>query len=135
MATDDEILQELREQTKWLRLLGFQALKPVLQQALSSDKHKAVYEYSDGRNSVRDVAALAGVSAGWVSKLWPEWIALGICTESPTKQGRAQHLTPLSRLGIDVPTAPATNGATVAPGKTKGRGNTKAPAHEAEAQP
>jgi len=33
----DPVLQELREQTKWLRLLGFQALKPVLKETLKTD--------------------------------------------------------------------------------------------------
>jgi hypothetical protein len=77
LATDDEILRELREQTKWLRLLGFEALRPVLQQTLTTTKHRAVYEYSDGNRSSRDVAALAGVSQAWVALEWADWIAAG----------------------------------------------------------
>ena len=73
MVTDsgDQVLRELREQTKWLRLLGLQALKPILEGALN-DKQKLVYEYSDGARPTREVARLAGVSLGTVSRLWGE---------------------------------------------------------------
>lgn len=105
MARDDDILQELREQTKWLRLLGYTALKPMLQDALKNDKHKLVYEFSNGARTSREVAALAGVGPGTVSKLWTDWLAMGICTESPQQAGRKQHLAPLSQLGIELPTS------------------------------
>lgn len=103
MSIEGDLLDELREQTKWLRLLGFQALRPLLQTSLRDDRQKSVYEYSDGKRSSREVAALAGVSPALVGKLWPEWIASGLCTESPARPGRAQHLAPLWRLGIEVP--------------------------------
>lgn len=60
-SADDLILSELREQTKWLRLMGFQGLRPLLQQWLRTDKHRAVFEHSDGQRSSREVAKLAGV--------------------------------------------------------------------------
>ena len=110
-SENDEILQELREQTKWLRLLGFQALKPALLAVLQSDKQRGVYEHSDGKRTVREVAALAGVGPATVSRLWNEWLAAGLCTESPQRPGRAQHLAPLSRLGIELTASPALNGA------------------------
>lgn len=106
MATEDDLLVELREQTKWLRLLGLQALRPLLVEVLSSDKHKLAYELSDGTRTVRDIGKLAGMGPGTVSILWREWMAVGICTESRLRAGRAQHVTPLSRLGIAVPGLP-----------------------------
>jgi hypothetical protein len=112
MSTDEAMLEELREQTKWLRLLGLQALRPLLVEVLSSDRHKLAYELSDGSRTVRDIGKLAGIGPGTVSTLWREWIAVGICTESPQRAGRAQHVTPLSRLGIAVPGVP--KGASVA---------------------
>lgn len=112
MATDDNILAELREQTKWLRLLGLQALRPLLVEVLSSDKQKLAYELSDGSRTVRDIGKLAGMGPGTVSVLCREWMAVGICTESRQRAGRAQHVTPLSRLGIAVAGLP--KGATVA---------------------
>jgi hypothetical protein len=95
------ILMELREQTKWLRLAGFQVLRSELNRLLRTDKQRAVYELSDGHRTVREVARLAGVGVGSVSRLWSLWIAAGVCSESPSAPGRAQHLAPLSQLGPD----------------------------------
>ena len=106
VAPDDAVVELLREQTKWLRLLGLQALRPLLVEILSSDKHKLAYELSDGSRTVREVGKLAGLSPGTVSVLWREWMAAGICTEAPQRAGRAQHVTPLSRLGIAIPGLP-----------------------------
>lgn len=103
MSTDEAIVEQLREQTKWLRVLGLQALRPLLVEILLSDKQKLVYELSDGSRTVREVGKLAGVGAGTVSVLWREWMAVGICTESSQRAGRAQHVTPMSRLGMMVP--------------------------------
>lgn len=100
-AERDLILAELREQTKWLRLAGFQLLRSELSHLLRTDKQRAVYELSDGQRTVRDVAKLAGVGVGSVSRLWSVWIAAGVCTESQLASGRAQHLAPLSQLGLD----------------------------------
>jgi hypothetical protein len=100
---EDGILGELREQTKWLRLLGFQALKTALEQMLRNDKQRLAYEYTDGKRTSREVAALAGIGAGTVSALWNEWIALGVATESANRPGRAEHLASLSQLGIELP--------------------------------
>jgi hypothetical protein len=107
MAADDDgaMLAELREQTKWLRLLGFQALRPILEVTLRTDKQKLVYEYSDGLRASREVARLAGVGAGSVVRMWSDWLAAGICVEAVNTTGRAQHLVSLSALGIPLPVA------------------------------
>jgi hypothetical protein len=110
LSTDEDILGELREQTTWLRLLGFQALKPVLQAALKTDRHRAIDEYSDGKRTTREVAELAGAGATTVSRMWSEWLESGICTESASRPGRAQHLAPLSRLGIELRLLSGRNG-------------------------
>jgi hypothetical protein len=99
----DPILAELREQTRWLRLSGLQMLRLELDRLLRTDKQRAVYELSDGRRTVREVARIAGVGSGSVSRLWTTWIAAGVCSESPAAAGRAQHLVSLSQLGVDVP--------------------------------
>ena len=112
MTGDEAVLTQLREQTKWLRFLGLQALHPLLVEVLASDKHRLAYEVSDGSRTVREVARLAGIGATTVFGLWREWMAIGICLESAERAGRAQHLMPLSRLGIAVPGL--TKGVTVA---------------------
>lgn len=100
---DEAILRELRLQTGWLRLLGLQALRPLLEQLLITDKQRTVFEYSDGSRSVREVAALAGVGTSTVSRLWGEWLAVGICAEVESTAGRARHLVALSALGLPLP--------------------------------
>ena len=73
----------------------------MLQQALRTDKQKAVFEHSNDLRSSREVARLADVGSATFSRLWNEWLALGMCVESPNRTGRAQHLAPLSSLGLD----------------------------------
>lgn len=103
MANDDEILAELRRQTSWLRLLGLQTLRPTLIEVLKTDVQRLAYEASDGQHTTRQVAERSGTGPSSVSRWWAEWIAIGICSESPERPGRAQHLAPLSALGIDMP--------------------------------
>ncbi len=103
MSIDETILSELREQTKWLRLLGMQALRPLLDGTLQTDKHRLIYELTDGKRTTRDVAAAAAVGVSTVNRLWQDWLAVGVCLEVPGKAGRAEHLTSLARLGIEVP--------------------------------
>jgi DNA-directed RNA polymerase specialized sigma24 family protein len=85
-------LAELREQTLWLRFLGMEALGPKLETALVTSKQRAVFELSDGERSVREIADLAAVGVGTVSRLWSEWAQLGIVVESGKVPGRWRHL-------------------------------------------
>src|SRR6266581_666606 len=70
MTADSEILAELREQTKWLRLLGFQSLRPLISEVLASERDRLVYELSDGARTARELGKLAGVSHPTVLRLW-----------------------------------------------------------------
>ncbi len=103
MTADTEILAELREQTKWLRLLGFRSLRPLITEVLASERDRLVYELSDGVRTARELGKLAGVSHPTVLRLWQDWRALGLCIESTKQPGRAEHLVALSKLGITVP--------------------------------
>ncbi len=112
MASNDyeKVIIELQEQTRWLRLIGLQSLRPILEQVLTTDKQRLVFEFSDGRRAARDVAREAGVGPSTVSRYWTEWIANGICAESPDVPGRARHLASLTSLGFEIPTsAPSTD--------------------------
>lgn len=95
-----EILEELREQTKWLRFLGLRALGPVLEEQLTVDRERLAYELSDGRSS-EAIAPLVGVSSRSILNWWAKWIAGGIASE--IGRGRAQRLVSLTQLGIAVP--------------------------------
>ena len=102
---DTAVLRELQEQTRWLRLVGMQALRDVLVGMLRTRRQKLVYEYSDGNRTTRDITQLTGAGTGTVSRWWTQWMTAGICFESPNRPGRAQHLASLSTLGIEIPEA------------------------------
>lgn len=100
MTIEEEFLDELREQTRWLRLLGTQALRPLIHEHLKTDRQRVVYELSDGHHSVREISAASGVGTTTVSRWWQEWLAAGICLEVATRAGRAEHLASLAQLGL-----------------------------------
>ena len=88
----DDILHELKEQTRWLRLLGIRSLGSAIKDIIVTKKQLKVYELSDGKRSSREIAKAAGVSAGTVSRLWNIWDAQGIVYESDLAKGRMTHL-------------------------------------------
>lgn len=96
----NELLTELREQTKWLKFLGLQALGPILGQQLKSDREKLAYELSDGRSS-EAIGPLVGVSGRSILNWWAKWVAAGIAIEAD--RGRVQRLASLAQMGIPVP--------------------------------
>jgi hypothetical protein len=103
VAGDEAVLNELRAQTNWLRLLGLQTLRPLLIQMLTDERQRVAYELTDGKRSGREVGDVAGVAQQTVSRWWGDWLAAGICSEVPGIAGRAQRLASLTSLGIDLP--------------------------------
>lgn len=100
---NDEVLSELREQTRWLRFLGLQQVRPVLMGMLTTESQRRVYELSDGSRSVREIAQRSGVSPATVSRLWNALASAGLMVESSSYPGRWQQLVSLERLGVEVP--------------------------------
>ena len=103
----DQMLALVDEQLRWLRLIGLGTLRTLVPEVLKTEKQRLVYELSDGTRTVRDIAGAAGVGIGTVSRLWTQWLAAGLCFESTRYTGRAQRLTSLAAVGIDVPTPDA----------------------------
>lgn len=104
MTESGDLIRELSEQTRWLRLLGIQTLRPLLQQVLVTEKQKLVYEASNGARSTREVGKVAGVHHRTVGDLWRDWAALGIVAGVEGHAGRYQQLVSLSTLGYELPT-------------------------------
>lgn len=48
---NDEILKELKDQTKWLKFLALPKLKEILESYLDSDLNRRIYNLSDGKKS------------------------------------------------------------------------------------
>jgi hypothetical protein len=95
------ILAELRTTNSLLMLLLIPTLRTTLEQTLGSDAERRAYELSDGSRGTREVATLAGASAGSVSAWWKKWRMAGAALEAPGE--RTRHVLPLSALGIAVP--------------------------------
>jgi hypothetical protein len=94
------LLQEIRDQTKWLRFLALKDLRQALELAVPTSTERMAYELSDGTRSTREVAALAGVSQPTISRWWRQWNGLGL--GAVDDRGRFAHLSSLRALGFDV---------------------------------
>jgi len=96
---EDSLIEEIRLQTAWLRVLAMPVLRAELNRVLTNDKRRAVYELSTGKATTRDVASAAGVGAGTVSRWWAEWEGLGLMRPA-ARQGRVAHIVSLRTLGM-----------------------------------
>jgi len=97
--TLDLVLAELREQTRWLRFLGLQALSPVLMSALRDERERQAYELSDGSRGTREIGDAVRVSPMTISNWWKRWAAIGIVQQDA--RGRAARIVSISALGLD----------------------------------
>ena len=99
-----EIAATLKTILKWTRFAGMQQLKSILLSTLKTNSEKMVYEFSNGRNSTRDIAKMAGLgSKTTVEKYWDKWAGIGIVEPEPRIQGRMQRICSLEEIGIDLP--------------------------------
>lgn len=104
---NEEYLKELKEQTKWLRLLALPNLKKTIEENLTTKEQKRIYDLSDGKNSTNDTAKklLAEgikVSHMTVYNYWKRWFALGIVVPSEKYSGRYEKIIDLKELNIEV---------------------------------
>jgi hypothetical protein len=95
----DDVLTELREQTRWLRFLGLQQIRPLLVQLLRDEKERRAYDLTDGARTTRDIGDVVGVSGPTISRWWSRWTALGIATAD--ERGTTRHMIRLDDLGLD----------------------------------
>lgn len=102
---NDDILKELKNQTKWLRFLALPGMKKTIEDNLKTKEQKGIYNLSDGTNSTNDIAKkiLAEglkVSHMTVYNYWKRWFALGIVIPSEKYSGRFEKIINLEDLDI-----------------------------------
>lgn len=109
---DDEILNELKKQTKllkehnnWLKFLALPKFKEIIISTLDSEKKKHVYELSDGKNSSPKISQKLSdegisISDQAVRDYWKNWFSLGIVIPSKEYEKRYQKIIDLEELGI-----------------------------------
>ena len=105
--SEDSILRELKEQTKWLRFLALPSLKKTFEENLTTKEQKGIYGLSDGENSTYDVAKKLRAEGVKVSHMtvynyWKRWFALGIVIPSEKYSGRFKKILDLEELNIQI---------------------------------
>jgi hypothetical protein len=102
---DNEQTGLLREILKWIRFAGMKEVKGTLLSALDTDQKKIVYQLSDGRKGMVEVAKAAGISStSTISKYWRSWSILSLGDYVAVKGGdRFKRAFDLEDLGIEVP--------------------------------
>lgn len=95
-----ELLQELVD---WTKLATRYEARQRLQSILDTSVKLRVYELTDGKRSVREIAGLAPANKDVISAWWREWDALGIVEQVRGRRGRRRKIISLEALGIEVP--------------------------------
>lgn len=101
----EEVLEELKEQTKWIKFLALSQLKKAVQETLTTKEQKRIYELSDGLNSTNEIskkllAEGIRVSHMTVYNYWRRWASLGIVVPSEKYPGRFEKIISLGNLNI-----------------------------------
>jgi len=102
---ENDLLKELREQTKWLRILALPNLKKTVEENLTTIEQRRMYDLSDGKRSTYDVAKKLltegiKVSHTTVYNYWKRWSALGIVFPSEEYSGRFEKIMDLKDLNL-----------------------------------
>ena len=93
----ESILEELRAQTRWLRLMALPVLRSTAKTVLDTPRKRAVYELATGEKTVREISDLTGASIGAISGYWAEWEHAGLVSKSDR---RFIHVGALDSLGL-----------------------------------
>lgn len=102
---NENILKELKKQTKWLRFLALPSMKKTIEGNITTKEQKGIYDLSNGTNSTNDIAKklLAKgikVSHMTVYNYWKRWFALGLVIHSKKYSGRFEKIIDLADLNI-----------------------------------
>jgi len=92
------VLEELKKQTLWLRVLGIQAVKTEI--ASFTKTEKKIYEMSDEKATTRSIASRADISHVTVANYWRRWASMGLVTPSEKYKGRFKKIISLKELGL-----------------------------------
>lgn len=85
-------------------------MRNILQQNLSNDEMKRVYELSDGERGTREIAKMSGIGSNkTIAVYWGKWKSLGIVEPSPNFKGRYQKIISLAEVGIEGPSVVTIN--------------------------
>lgn len=102
MTHEDRMIELLEEMVKWMRVTSIPRVKSLLSEILRSPEERIAYQSSDGKPS-KEVAKLAGVSFGTITKWWRIWVKAGIAEAVSARGGkRARRIFSLEDFGIEI---------------------------------
>jgi hypothetical protein len=102
MPDIQDAVELLRQIVYWQRFQNRQALRAALEEILTSETDRKIYELTDGKRSQPQIAERAEVSQPTISNKWKAWRMLGIVYELPDEPGRCCHLASLESVGLAV---------------------------------
>jgi len=102
---EENLLKELKEQTKWLRFLALPNLKKTFEENFTTKEQRRIYDLSDGENSTNEIAKQLLAEGKKVSHMtvynyWKRWFSLGIVVPSEKYSGRFQKIISFEELNL-----------------------------------
>lgn len=109
MSQDYEILKQtyqiMNEILKWLKFIGNEKIRKIINENFKKDYEFLLYDMSDGKKATRELAEKLPISKDTITTYWDKWTELGIMEKVPVQGGgtRGKKIFTLSELGIDIP--------------------------------
>jgi len=104
----DDILRDIRQ---WVKIIGIQEAKYVMDEALSAEDSEAqeelriIYHLTDGEHSTRDIAEYVSVGRQAVSNRQSSWSKMGLL-EKEHSRAPHEHVISLEEAGLEAPEIP-----------------------------
>jgi DNA-binding MarR family transcriptional regulator len=104
----DDILRDIR---RWVKVIGIQEAKSVMDDALSAEdpedqeELRIIYHLSDGEHSTRDITEHVSVGRNTVSRRQKSWAKMGLL-EKEHSRAPYEHVISLEEAGLEVPEIP-----------------------------
>ncbi|WP_436906712.1 hypothetical protein [Halosimplex marinum] len=108
MMPDDDIIDVLKDIRQWVKVIGLQQSKPVLEDALSDEDEerqrdlRITFHFTNGNNGRRAIAEKISYSRGWVRDRQEEWSNMGLIERNGSND-QYQHIISLEEAGIEIP--------------------------------
>lgn len=109
----NETVEILNDIKKWVRIIGIQQAKDLLDSAMSvndstsEEEHKIIYHLTDGNHGTRDIANHVPVGKDTVSNIQRMWSDMGLVEKDKQNQPYSK-LIGLNEAGMEIPDIPET---------------------------
>lgn len=97
-------LDVLKEILRWVKFSGMKEVRTILTTVLDDNQKRVAYQLSDGTRGTVEIGKSVGIkSTATVSKLWKQWVKLGLGESISVKGGeRFRRSFDLEDFGIEV---------------------------------